>query len=384
MTASTDRAKKGNGHTFERPTGWFAQWSSRDPATGARRQHKKGPFKKDSDARKFLREQQTNIDRGTFVAPPKPKMIGEILDAWIATKTDVRPTTMEGYKVSVEKWLKPRLGGIKMPALTEAQVRTAMTDLAASGGRKGRALSPRSCQLALIVLRQAINYAMKQGWAVRNVATDVTIKQTRTEMACWTPDQARTFLTATREDRLYALWTLYLTRGPRRGELAGLRWENVDLEEGCMRIKRTIVLVDGHPQESTPKTKAGIRRIGLDAGLVDILRTHRRHQLEDKLRAGTAWTDTGHVFTDELGQPLNPDHISDRFTKLCKEAKVPVIRLHDARHTAATLMLASGEDIKVVSKILGHADSRITVEIYQHVLPGQDDQAGARLTAMVL
>jgi integrase len=383
MTETT-RKPKGTGHIFERPTGFHVQWSSRDPATGARRQHKKGPFRTERDARRFLTSQIGKVDDGTFVAPPKPKLLAEVLDAWLATKRECRATTREGYTVAVEKWLKPRLGGTPVPALTEANVRDALTDLAATGSRSGGHLSPRTCQLALVTLRQSLKFAIKQGWAVRNVALEVTVKQTRSEMACWTEAEARKFLAAVRTDRLAALWVMYLTRGPRRGELAGLRWDLVDLDSGCMWIKRTIVLVGGHAQESTPKTEAGVRRIGLDSSLVDILRAHRRGQLEDKLRAGTAWTETGHVFTDEIGRPIQPDHISDRFTKLCRTAGVPVIRLHDTRHTAATLMLASGEDLKVVSKILGHADTRITVETYQHVLPGQDDDAGARLSAMVL
>lgn len=378
------RKPKGTGHIFERPTGFYAQWSSRDPATGTRKQHKKGPFRTERDARKFMTSQIGKVNEGTFIAPPKPKLVRDVLAAWLATKTEIRATTLESYTVAVDKWLIPWLGGTPLPALTEDKIREALSDMAARGGRKGRTLSARSCQLALVTLRSAINYAIRQGWTVRNPALDVKVKVERKEMSCWTEAAARKFLLAMRDDRLYALWVLYLTRGPRRGELAGLRWEYVNMDEGFLRIARTQVLVGGHAQESTPKTKAGQRRIGLDAGLVDILRAHRRRQLEDKLRAGGAWTDSGFVFTDELGQPLNPDHISDRFAKLCRAADVPVIRLHDTRHTAITLMLASGEDLKVVSTIAGHADTRITVELYQHVLPGQDDAAGARLSKMVL
>lgn len=383
MTEST-RRPKGTGHIFERSTGFYAQWSSRDPATGARKQHKKGPSRTERAARTFLTAQIGKVDAGTFVAPPKPKLLRDVLAAWLATKTEIRATTRESYTVACEKWLVPWLGGTPLPALTEDKIRAALNDLAARGGRSGRPLSARSCQLALVTLRQAINYAIRQGWAVRNPALDVTIKAERAEMSCWTEVEARTFLTAVREDRLYALWALAVTRGPRRGELAGLRWEHVDLDQAFLRIAHTRVLVGGHPQESTPKTKAGQRRIGLDPGLVDILRAHRRRQLEDKLRAGTAWTDSGAVFTDEIGRPLNPDHISDRFGKLCATAGVPTIRLHDTRHTAVTLMIASGEDVKVVSTLAGHADTRITVELYQHVLPGQADGAGARLSKMVL
>jgi integrase len=381
---TTPRAKKGTGRIFERPSGWYAQWSSRDPQTGARIQHKKGAFRTEREARKFLTGEIGKVDSGTFVPAPKPKLLTEVLDAWLATKTDCRPTTLEGYTVAVEKWLKPRLGGTKVPALTEQGVKDALAELAAQGGKKGGPLSARTCQLALVTLRQALKFAMRQGWAVRNVAIDVTVKQTRKEMSCWTEAEARKFLGAVRDDRLFALWALYLTRGPRRGELAGLRWDLVDLDEGFMWIRRTRVLVGGHAQDSTPKTDAGVRRIGLDPGLVDILRAHRRRQIEDKLRAGTAWADTGYVFTDVIGEPVKPDHISDQFAKLCVTAAVPVIRLHDTRHTAVTLMLESGEDLKVVSTVVGHADTRITQQIYQHVLDVQVDDAGARLSRMVL
>lgn len=385
MTEGTPRAKRGTGRVWERRRGvWYAQWSSRDPATGARRQHKKGPFRSEREARRFITAQLARVDDGTFVAAPKPILVGELLDAWLATKTDCRPTTLEGYRVAVEKWLKPRLGGTRLPALTEAKVREALADLAAQGGRRRGALSPRTCQLALVTLRQALKYAVRQGWAVRNVAADVTVRTSRREMAYWTEAQARAFLAAVRDDRLAALWALYVTRGARRGELAGLQWDAVDLEAGSLWIRRTRVLVASRPIDSTPKTDAGVRRIGLDAALVEILRAHRRRQLGDKLRAGSAWHDTGYVFTDEIGQPLHPDHISNRFAASCRAAAVPLIRLHDARHTAATLMLGAGEQVTVVAKILGHADTRVTLQHYAHVLPGQDDAAGERLSRMVL
>jgi integrase len=270
----------------------------------------------------------------------------------------------------VNRWLIPRLGGTKLPALTETQVRQAVADLAASGGKRGGPLSARSCQLALVTLRMAITYAIRQGWAVRNVAADVKVRPTRRRMSTWTPEQARAFLAAIRDDRDAALYTLALARGLRRGELAGLRWGNVDLDRGSLAIVETVVLVAAQPQPSTPKTTAGVRRIGLDPQLIDVLRAHRRRQLQERLVAGPAWTDSGRVFTDELGVPTRPDHITDRFRALCRQAKVPTIRLHDARHTAATLMLAGGVPTKVVSEILGHADTRITSDIYQHVAAG--------------
>lgn len=133
--------------------------------------------------------------------------------------------------------------------------------------------------------------------------------------------------------------------------------------------------------ESTPKTEAGRRTLHLDRGLVCVLRKHRAAQLEERLAAGPAWADSGHVFVREDGAPCHPEHLSDRFERLCAATGVRRIRLHDARHTAASLMLADGTPIKVAAEMLGHANPAITQGIYQHVLPGMAEDAGTRHSA---
>lgn len=378
------RAKKGTGTVIERPSGWYAQWSSRDPGTGARRVHKRGAFKSEREARKFLTSQIAKVDAGTFVAAPKPKLMTEVLDSWFASKTKVRATTLAAYRVAVENWLKPRIGGVKLPALTEQHVQQLAKDLAATGGKSGGPLSARSVQLALVTLKQSINYAIRQGWVLRNVAAEVSVRPNSRTMKIWTKEQTRAFLASIRADRLAALYTLALTRAMRRGELAGLRWDAVDLEAGHLRVEQTVVLVDGHPQTSKPKTNASGRKVPLDPDLVTVLRTHRKRQLEDRLAAGTGWTDTGYVFTNEVGEPLHPDHISNRFEALVRDAKLPAIRLHDCRHTAASLMLDAKVPTKTVSELLGHSDVRVTLAIYAHVMPGTAEEAAAALTRMVL
>jgi integrase len=151
-------------------------------------------------------------------------------------------------------------------------------------------------------------------------------------------EEARAFLGSVADDRLVAAWTLVLTRGLRRGELASLRQDAVDLVGGSIRITRTRVLVDGKPIDSEPKTDAGRRAVSLDSVLISCVRSHRVRQAVERLAAGEAWTDLGYVFTDQLGAPLHPDHFSNRFETLCADADLRRIRLHDLRHSAASPM----------------------------------------------
>ena len=182
-----------------------------------------------------------------------------------------------------------------------------------------------------------------------------------------------------------AAWTLLLTRGLRRGELAGLRWDAVDLEGRSLRITHTRVLVDGKPIDSEPKTDAGKRRIPLDDRLVATLRSHRARQGQEKWSAGeAAWAPGGYVFTDELGVPLHPEYFSTRFERLADKAGLRRIRLHDLRHTAASQMIAAGVSPKVVAELLGHSSPTITQTIYQHVMPGMSEDAGKRLSDSLL
>jgi integrase len=150
-----------------------------------------------------------------------------------------------------------------------------------------------------------------------------------------------------------------------------------------MRIIETRITVAAKPTASTPKTNAGRRSIPLDIGLVDELRAHKARQAEELLAIGRVLVPRDFIFTDKLGEPYRPEHFSWEFAKATKKAGLRVIRLHDRRHTAASLMLAAGEAPKVVAEILGHASTTITVEIYQHLMPGMSEAAGERLTGLL-
>jgi len=194
-------------------------------------------------------------------------------------------------------------------------------------------------------------------------------------MSAWTEGEATGFLAAVRDERLYPLWRLVLATGLRQGELCGLRWSDVDLEVGRLEVVTTRVVAET-VVTGAPKTKAGARLVALDAGTVIGLTAWRRRQLEERLAAGPAWSDHQLVLVDELGVPPHPETVTRWWNEAVARARVRRIRLHDARHTAATLALRAGVPLKVVTQRLRHADVAVTMRVYQHVT-AQDDQAAA-------
>jgi integrase len=183
----------------------------------------------------------------------------------------------------------------------------------------------------------------------------------------WDPAQVAHFLEHTRNDRLALLWRLVLLRGFRRGEICGLGDGDVDADRAAITVNVALIQVRGSLVWGRPKSKAGERVVSLDKGSVAGVKAHRLQRKRERLAAGEAWEDSGRMFTGELGQVLHPDFVSRRFRELAVDVGLPVIKFHAARHTAATLALEAGIDIKIVSEQLGHSTTRITQDTYQHV-----------------
>jgi len=376
------------GSIKQRGTSFTAYWSTTDRATGKRVQHSKGGFRTQGAAQKHLNATLPRVDDGSWRAD-KPLTVKELLcEHWLPAQRsrELRPATIEQYRNVIDAWIVPNVGGVKVSALTPKMVtelvdtlRTATT----STGRSG--LSARSAQLSVGVLKAATAWAAENDLLGRNPIAAVRRPRAHSEvMKPWSADDARTFLTATEDDRLAWAWALLLTRGLRRGELCGLRWEDVDLDGSVLRISRTRVTVAGKAVDSVPKTAAGRRSIPLDSSLVSILRTHKARQAAEKLAAGPAYEDSGHLLADELGTPYHPETVSGMFEDAARRAGLPRIRLHDLRHTAASLMLSAGVPVKVVSEMLGHASPVITLATYAHAMPGMAEEAGAALSARLL
>jgi integrase len=255
----------------------------------------------------------------------------------------------------------------------------------ASGGKGGRSLSPKTVRYVHTTLRCALRDAVADGIVVRNVAAQARPPRARRiEMHTWTAAEVGTFLASVREDRLYVAWLLLATLGIRRGELLGLRWGDVDLTTGRIAIRQTLVMVDGKPAVAEPKTAKGRRSLMLAPEVLETLRTHRARQAAERLSWGADYTDSGLVITTEDGRPMHPETLSGLFVRQARRAGLPPIRLHDLRHSVASILLARGVHPKVVSELLGHATIALTLDTYSHVIPSLQQEAAGVVAAAVL
>ncbi|MFI7455377.1 site-specific integrase [Nonomuraea sp. NPDC049714] len=203
-------------------------------------------------------------------------------------------------------------------------------------------------------------------------------------MAVWTEQQLATFLSGVAQDGLYAAWWLAALRGLRRGELAGLRWTDVDLQAAELTVAQQRVHADGQVVVGPPKSTASCRVVALDAETVRVLTWHRERQEELSATEEAGWQDSGYVFTTANGEPLRPDYLTGRFRRLVAASGLPPIRLHDLRHGAATLALAARTDLKVVQAMLGHASIVLTADTYVSVLPEVAHEAARETARLVL
>jgi integrase len=192
----------------------------------------------------------------------------------------------------------------------------------------------------------------------------------RSEIRSFTPDEARRFINAVRDERLEALYLLTITLGLRRGEVLGLKWTEVDFDVLTLQIKPALQRVNGRLELSETKTERSRRPLPLLDFVTKSLRHHRTRQLEERLIAGSGWHDSGFAFTTRIGTPIDPANLLDDFKRILKKAELPDIRFHDLRHSAASLLLALNIHPRVVMELLGHSQISLTMNTYSHVVPG--------------
>lgn len=357
------------------------------PTVGGRRQQlKRRGFTTKKAALIAERRVMANVHEGRYVRPARGTVGEYLTESWLPEKIKLgtlRESTALGYAKVIRSRIVPFIGDVQLTALDAATLQAFYAHLLSEGGEGGRPLSPKSVANAAGVLSIALGDAVRLKLLPYNVATDARIPRRRSpEMTAWTESEAATFLASVAGDRLFPLWRLTLATGMRRGELCGLRWSDVDLAEGMLTIASTRVVAE-RVVVGEPKTAAGRRVLALDVETVRALQSWRRVQVQERLVAGEAWEDQGLVFVDELGRPPHPETVTRWWRESVARAGVPAIRLHDARHTAATVLLRAGVPVKVVSQRLGHADVAVTMRIYQHVT-AQDDRAAADAIAKAL
>jgi integrase len=322
-------------------------------------------------ARRALREARSNADQG-LVFDAEDLKVGEYLDRWLTDSVldTVRQRTFERYESIVQVHIKPAFWRVKLKALTPNHVRGLYRNKLDNG------LAPRTVNYIHTTLHKALKDAVSDGLVPRNAAAVKAPRPEKPEIHPLSPEQARRLIETAREtgDRFKALHVLALHCGLREGELLGLKWGDVDFSgtSAILQVRRTLSETrTGHKFEN-PKNGKG-RSVKLSRKATEVLRSHRTSQNEERLRVGSLWQDNGLMFPTTTGTTMSCTNLLDRhFKPLLKRAELPAIRLHDLRHTCATILLMAGKHPKYLQELLGHASINITLDTYSHVIEGMD------------
>lgn len=354
-----------------------------DPETGVSKPRWVGGFDTEDEAKAARDEARVRARRGEYVDRTR-LTVGQYLDEWIeGHAVEVKPKTLAGYRDLLDRYVRPRIGSVRLQALRPATLTRFYRELRESGGRNGEELSPRTVNLVHSILRKAFNDAVRVDQVLAVNPAERAKRPRKADVRAlgtiWAANELRTFLDVASSHRLYPFFHVAAYTGARRGELLNLRWSDVDFDRSEVVIRGSASVIDGARVEGS--TKGGRERtVGIDAGTVAVLKAHRKAQMEERLAAGAAWTEGGYVFARTLGQPLYPDTVTQLMPKLiasynepADKAKMPAhplphARLHDLRHVHATMLLLAGVPVHVVAERLGHADPSITLRVYAHVI----------------
>ena len=304
-------------------------------------------------AEKELIAMLRDMDTQTYVEPSK-QTVREYLEGWIKTKQNLSHKTHREYTAMLERYIYPEVGSQKLHEVTPQRLQMIYQKMTQELG-----LSPRTVQYTHAVVRQAFKQAVRWNLLVRSPAEHLSIpRQHRKESQILTPKQVGLLLEATHGDDLHPLWMLLLTSGLRPQEALALQWG--DLEGAWLTIQRALVEKDGGKFEVGPtKTSSSRRVIALLDTTVESLRAHQKD-------TGSIH---GFIFRNRVGRHLDPSNIRRRWHTALKKAKLPKIRLYDARHTHISHLLAGGVNLKFASERAGHSSIKLTADTYAHVLP---------------
>ena len=372
------------GQLYERPPGG-GKWQVRVylglDTNGKRRYHNKLIHGTKKEASQYLTRVLRELDTGRFVEPSR-MTVGAYLDEWIEVgKPSIRERTRASYKDIIRRYIKPRIGNIRLDRLSPADVQRLYNYMLHE-----RSLATRTVRYTHAILHSALQQAVRWAKLARNPAAIVELPlQERREMRALTPSEVARFIKSAEQDRWYVLWLLLLTTGLRPGEALGLKWSDLSEDGSALRVQRVLVRIDGRGWDlKEPKTSKSRRVVTLPGTTSAALKSHRTSQVLERLQQGAKYEDHGFVFATRWGRPLDYRVVIRRhFKRVVRDAGLGALRPYDLRHTCATLLLAAGEHPKVVSERLGHASIVMTLDVYSHVLPDMQQAAAEKLEAII-
>ena len=361
--------------------------TGRDPATGKRLRHFESVKGTKKVAQQRMHELLHTLEQGAYVRPSR-LTVAQFLGEWLQDYVELNcsPRTKASYEMIIRRHLIPELGSIPLSQLEPRHLQASYSRQRERGRVDGKGqLSPQTVRYCHSLLAEALGYAVKMGLLSRNVAQATEAPRADHKvMPTLAPEDVPRFLEAAQETPYYTLFYLLLHTGLRRGEALALRWKNVDLGLASLGVSAYLSVVEaayklnGTYVIKEPKTSHSRRRIALPPSLGLVLRQHKAGQEAQRALLGKPLTDNDFVFAHPDGSPLDPSTVSHAFNKVMRKAGLPHIRLHDLRHTHASLLLQAGVHPKIVQERLGHSSIRVTLDTYSHVIGGLQEVAAQR------
>jgi integrase len=370
------RRAKGSGSIRRRGNSWQVRYLGPPDKEGKRSYVSETVHGLRKEADRLLREKTGQVETGNYVEKTI-ETVGNYLESWLDTyaahNTSLR--TQQGYRGNIGRYVVPLIGTIPLQALRAHHIQEMQTSLF------NRGLSGTTILHVHRILKQALNHAVTWEKLSRNPAWAVKApKIQKKEMKMWSLNTIGEFRRVSKQSSHHNFYEMALVTGMRRSEIAGLRWESVDLERGVLQVVSTIQRITGKGLvEGVPKTNKSRRSIELGLDAVSLLRRIRIAQSEQKLSVGSIWREYGYVFTNSDGGPVDPDEVTKDFGVIVKQHSLPHLTFHGLRHAHATLLLTSGIQPKVISERLGHSNISITMDTYSHVLPNLQKEAAAAI-----
>ncbi len=356
-----------------------------DPLTGKRktRFHSFKGTKREAEAE--LVRLKAGVDRGEYVDPSKLTLT-QFLDRWEGwAGGQVSPKTLERYKELTKHHVRPHLGAMRLQKLRTVNFAELYGKLQKPKAEEGAGLAPRTVGHVHRLMNRAMSLALKWSMIVNNpVASAEPPRVERREIKILAPDQVEVMLHGLRGHRLYLVAIILLATGMRRGEVAALRWGDLDLDRGKIRVERSLEQTNAGLRFKPAKTEAGRREIGVPASIVAELRAHWRRQQEERLALGLGKaSDDDLVFARHDGSTWPPDSLTADWARTLRMLKLPIVTLHALRHTHVSHLIASGLDVVTVSRRIGHSKPTVTLNVYAHLFGNSDERASSAVeTAM--